>query len=347
MKKHKYVCNPIFDPKKRDQDWGDPVIWILEDGGAISIATASPTKCEGVFQPRLQMAYSPRGLGGKWKIIQEFFPPSWAEGAERMWAPSLSQHPDTGKWLLEYCVDKKGEGMALGVMTADHIMGPYTDLGYPVKSSSPDPRIPSWANIDSQRIYVKGKKGKSKALIASGSGHEPIRIQPVRKDGTIDPDEQGVVIAFPNTDKYGHLISKNVRKSLTKYEHLLEGVYVLYHPKKKRWYAFISAGTTHKYRGYAVVVYTAEDWRGPWIRSNIALEYNKSWGATGQIFLFQKGGKGPFWAAYHAASRNKKRRRMPGGGIPRVLMGDRVHFGKDKVLIGKGSPTSGPQKFPR
>ncbi len=183
--------------------------------------------------------------------LQETF--SWAQ-ADTLWAPDVVQLPD-GKFYMYYCACRGDSPLsALGVAVADHVEGPYKNLGIIFRSGggrrAPDGTFydaTKHPNVVDPHVFFDAE-GKLWMVYGSYSGGIFIV--------EMDPET-----GFPLPDQaYG--------KRLTGGNHSrIEGPYILYNPDLDYYYLFLSFGGLASNGGYNIRVARSKNPDGPYYDS--------------------------------------------------------------------------------
>lgn len=178
----------------------------------------------------------------------------WAE-TKTLWAPDVVQLEDGRFYMYYNACEGSSPRSALGVAVADHVEGPYQDLGIFLKSGmwgQPsetgqiyDPRVHPNV-VDPHTSF--DEEGKLWMVYGSYSGGIFI-LQLDLKTGFPLPD-QG----------YGkRLIGGNHSR--------IEGAYILYHPETNYYYMYLSFGGLDAVGGYNIRVVRSENPDGPYMDS--------------------------------------------------------------------------------
>lgn len=101
--------------------------------------------------------------------------PAWAK--DSFWAPEI--HPVGGKFVVYFSARANATGtFAVGAAVADNVLGPYTDIGKPLKTE------PAPGAIDASTIETGGKRYLLWKVDGNAVGQStPIKIQELTADG--------------------------------------------------------------------------------------------------------------------------------------------------------------------
>ncbi len=211
-----------------------------------------------------------------WTLVGHVFPtarPAWAD--YYFWAPEISQ--DGGKTYLYYTAHQRGGNLAVGMASADHPEGPYTDHGPLV--GQPDGSIDAFPVRDEKgRPYLVWKEDGN-----SIGQPTPIWAQPLNAARTALTGQKTEL--FRNTAPWeGNLV---------------EGVSMVRHGGY--FYAFYAAnGCCGGGCTYATGVARAKSLLGPWEKyaRNPVLTQNAAWKCPGHGTAVELGGR---WYLLHHA----------------------------------------------
>ena len=193
----------------------------------------------------------------------------WAQ-TTTFWAPDVIQLED-GRYYMYYCNCEGGKPLGcIGLAVADHIEGPYENLGLLIKSGITD--IPSEdgdtydATKDPNAVdpcVFYDAEGRLWMMYGSYSGGIYI-LELDKKTG------------FPLEEGYG--------KKLLGGNHLrIEGSYVQYNPQTQYYYMFLSYGGLAKDGGYNIRVCRSKQPDGPYY-DTAGLDMLECTGADGSFF---------------------------------------------------------------
>jgi arabinan endo-1,5-alpha-L-arabinosidase len=267
--------NPVVTPVA-----ADPSVIRAEDGTYYLYATQDNWGDRDRYIP----IFTSRDLV-KWEYIKDAFtwPPAWKEGGGFLWAPDISLHE--GTYYLYYAASLWGDpNPCIGLATAPHPVGPWTDLGRPVFCSldigvrnSIDPAI--WEE-DGTRILFWG------------SFHGIYAVE-LSEDGT-------------------ETVGEPTRIADTRFE----APYI--HKRDGYYYLFLSAGSCcqGEWSTYSVYVGRSENLLGPYLDSqgrdlnagggDLILDFNRVWVGPGHNTMVTDDA-GQDWAIYHAIPRDNPR----------------------------------------
>ena len=314
----KYV-NPIM--KKRD--WPDPCFLtdanfrlVFMKGRGYCYAT-QPTR--NPAQPMIRVAEFTRETIGDFDWAEGsgvLRPPSWAEDTENIWAPHAIV--EDGRFTLNYSISvepARGESkgaMAISVAISD------SPVRF-VDANDGELARGEWFSVIDSHLLVDPVSGKR--LLYWGSCFQPIRVQEVNEAGHFVPGSNPTEVIYPEEG--------------VPYKKMIEGAFVFYHPRFKKYYAFISGDDT--WNTYGGTAYWAESPFGPFEEIDLILQSNYHWIGPGQgsVFLDHED---QYWFVYHAY---KGSERHLEGFKRRYPLMDRLYFTQGgRPYFTNGSPTS-------
>lgn len=178
----------------------------------------------------------------------------WAK-TDTFWAPDVIQLAD-GRFYMYYCNCEGASPLsALGIAVADHVEGPYQDLGIILRS------------------------GQDAATLDEDGGVYDATIEPNAVDPCVFYDKEGrlwmvygsysggIYILELNPDT-GFPLESGYGKKLLGGNHLrIEAPYILYSPETEYYYLFLSFGGLAADGGYNIRVCRSENPDGPYVDS--------------------------------------------------------------------------------
>src|SRR6185503_3119540 len=153
-------------------DFPDPAVLRAPDG--LYYAYATQTERDGKWI-NIQIARSADLT--HWQLIGDALPakPVWASKTQDFWAPHVVR--DGARYLIYFSAkpDTSDErhGLCLGVATATSPLGPFVDMGHPLKCGE------GFINIDPMAF---DDPATGKHLLYWGSGFQPIKVQELGAD---------------------------------------------------------------------------------------------------------------------------------------------------------------------
>ena len=259
-----------------------------------------------------------------WTFVKDAFtwPPGWKEGGGFLWAPDISRRGDT--YYLYYAASLWGDpNPCIGLATAPHPEGPWTDLGRAVFCSE---EIGVGNSIDPFVLT----EGETNWLI--WGSFQGIYAAELSQDGT-EAAGDPVLLA-------------DIR---------FEAPYVV--QRDGFYYLFLSAGSCcdGEWSTYQTLVGRSADPLGPYLDADgqdlrsgggtLLLERNDTWVGPGHNAIIQDDA-GADWIIYHAIP--KADSRLPNGVNRRPALLDRVTWVSGWPIINGGEGASAtPQPAPR
>lgn len=301
--------NPVLDA-----DFPDPMVLKAPDG--FYYAYGTQTERPGGMV-NIQVAKSHDLV--HWQRVGDALPtkPNWASKTQDFWAPHV-QH--VGSRYIMYFSAKPNtsderHGLCLAVAASSSPVGPFTDMGHPLKCGT------GFVNIDPMAFDdpVTGKH-----LLYWGSGFEPIKVQELGPDRmSFAPGTKPIELIWPSPDKKAFPV-------------LVEGSWVMRHGDF--YYLFYSGDNCcGPGANYAVFVARSKSATGPfqtleqakgW-RSSMILERRGRWIAPGHNSVITDA-KGQDWIVYHAADVQHSRINTDADiNSRRIMLIDRIRWGAD------------------
>lgn len=169
---------------------------------------------------------------------------TWAR-SNTFWAPDVQQLHD-GRYYYYYCACEGSKPLsALGVAVSDNPQGPYRDLGVFLKSGAIGYDATRLPNVVDPHTFFD-REGKLWMVYGSYSG--------------------GIYILAMNSETGFPLPGQSYGKKLLGKNHSrIEGPYILYHPKSKYYYLFLSFGGLLAKDGYNIRVARSKNPDGPYV----------------------------------------------------------------------------------
>ena len=280
------VANPVLDG-----DFPDPTVIKAPDG--LYYAYATQTQRDGRWV-NIQIARS--GDLTHWDYLGEALPtkPNWASETRDFWAPHVQR--DGSRYIMYFSAkpntSDERHGLCLAVATANSPLGPFVDMGHPLKCGE------GFVNIDPMSF---DDPATGKRLLYWGSGFQPIRVQELAPDRmSFAPDSAARDLVWPNAVKDAFPV-------------LVEGSWVVRHGG---WYYLFYSGDNccGAKANYAVMVARSRGAEGPFQTleqatgkpHSIILEKNSRWIAPGHNSIVTDR-RGQDWIVYHAVDVNRPR----------------------------------------
>lgn len=314
--------NPVFEPVL-----ADPSVIRGQDGYFYAYGTEDDWG--GAHGPHLMPILKSKDLT-KWEFVSDALAekPVWKEDGGGLWAPDISLHPN-GKYYLYYAFSSWGDpNPAIGVATADHPAGPFTDHGKLLRSDE----IGVSNSIDP--AYVRGEDGKQYMIWGSFRGIYGIELS---EDGLTTVGEKFELAS--NQFEAPYIIQRN-----------------------GYFYMFLSSGSCCEgaKSGYFVTVGRSKSIRGPYLNKNgedlltalgtpVLLGNNPEKRPETHFVgpghnAIVKDDEGTDWMIYHAIDvRNPN---LDNGATRRPLMIDPVVWDGEWPVIEGTEPSNGPRKGP-
>ncbi|HSQ99540.1 MAG TPA: glycoside hydrolase family 43 protein [Sphingomicrobium sp.] len=316
--------NPVLDA-----DFPDPTVIRGSDGTYYAYGTQTQRSGRWV---NIQLARSADLV--HWQYLGDALPtkPSWAAATQDFWAPHVQR---AGKSYVMYFSAKpdtsdERHGLCLGVATANSPLGPFVDMGHPLRCGS------GFVNIDPM-AFDDPQTGKH--LLYWGSGFEPIKVQ------ELGPDR----MSFAKGSKPRDLVWPNPVKG--EFPVLVEGSWVTRHGGY--YYLFYSGDNCCGAKAnYAVMVARSRSALGPFetmeqaarAPHSIVLKGRGFWTAPGHNSIVRDGA-GHDWIVYHAVDARRPRvKESDEINTRRVMLIDRIRWINGWPAI--DGPTSAPETAP-
>jgi arabinan endo-1,5-alpha-L-arabinosidase len=319
-------ANPVIDA-----DFPDPALIRAPDGYYYVYATQ--TRRDGKWI-NLQVARSADLV--HWQQLGDALPvkPGWASRTQDFWAPHVVRQGDN--YFLYYSAkpdaalsdDKKG--LCLAVATSGGPLGPFVDMGHPLKCGE------SFVNIDPMAF---DDPATGKPLLYWGSGFEPIKVQELSGDRlSFAPGSAPTTLIRP-TGPNG------------RFPVLIEGSWVI--RRGGYYYLFYSGDNCCGPKAnYAVMVARSTSATGPFetleqatgTPHGIILQKTDQWIAPGHNAIVADAA-GNDWIVYHAVDARRPRTKPEDDvNTRRILLIDRIEWNDGWPRI--AGPSSGPQIAP-
>lgn len=316
--------NPIFDA-----DFPDPTVIRAADGYYYGYATQTRRNDKWI---NIQVARSADLV--HWQYVGDALPakPSWAARTQDFWAPHVQR--DGARYIMYFSAkpDTSDErhGMCLGIAIAVNPLGPFVDIGHPLKCGT------GFVNIDPMALDDP-KSGRH--LLYWGSGFQPIKVQ------ELGSDRVSFALGSSPTD----LVWPNPVKNA--FPVLVEGPWVMVHGG---WYYLFYSGDNccGPKANYAVMVARSKSATGPFETlekasgksHSVILQKRGYWIAPGHNSIVTDRA-GQDWIVYHAVdSRRSREKSSDDPNTRRVMLIDRIRWVDGWPLI--DGPSSEPQEAP-
>lgn len=316
--------NPVLDT-----DFPDPMVLLAPDH--FYYAYATQTERDGKWV-NIQTARSADLV--HWQLIGDALPakPGWASQTQDFWAPHVVR--DGPRYVMYFSAKPNGSderhGLCLGAATANSPLGPFADVGHPLKCGE------GFVNIDPM-AFDDPTTGKH--WLYWGSGFEPIRVQEMRADRMgFTPGSAPKDLVWPAPNKSGFPV-------------LVEGAWVI---RRGGWYYLFYSGDNccGTKANYAVMVARSRSATGPFQTleratgrpHGIVLEQSGKWLAPGHNSTVIDA-LGQEWIVYHAVDRQRPRTKPADElNTRRVMLIDRIAWqnGWPKVVGPTNAPTAAP-----
>ncbi len=182
-------ANPVLDA-----DFPDPTVVRAADGFYYAYATQSERAGKMI---NIQVARSPDLV--RWQQLGDALParPGWASQTQDFWAPHVLE--EDGRYILYYSAKPDAAlkndklGLCLAIATASSPVGPFVDIGRPLKCGE------GFVNIDPM---VFDDPATGKRFYYWGSGFQPIRVQELAPDNiSFAPGSVAKDLVWPNPKK--------------------------------------------------------------------------------------------------------------------------------------------------
>jgi arabinan endo-1,5-alpha-L-arabinosidase len=222
-------------------------------------------------------------------------------------------------------------GLCLGIATATSPLGPFVDMGHPLRCGS------GFVNIDPMRF---DDPATGKRLLYWGSGFEPIKVQELARDGmSFAPGSVPKDLVWPAPNK-------------SRFPVLVEGSWALRHGG---YYYLIYSGDNccGAKANYAVMIARSRNATGPFETleeatgksHSIILEKRGTWIASGHNSVITDAA-GQDWIVYHAVDVRRPRVKPTDEiNTRRVMLIDRIRWQKRWPVI--DGPSETPEPAPR
>jgi arabinan endo-1,5-alpha-L-arabinosidase len=320
----KTYVNPVIN-----SDFPDPTV--IKAGDGLYYAYATQTQRGGKWI-NIQIARSADLV--HWQYVGDGLPakPSWAAGTQDFWAPHVQR--DGPRYIMYFSAkpDTSDErhGMCLGIATSPSPLGPFIDIGHPLRCGS------GFVNIDPM-AFDDPESGKH--LLYWGSGFQPIKVQELAADR----------LSFARGSSPLDLVAPNPAKNA--FPVLVEGSWVILHGGY--YYLFYSGDNCCGPKAnYAVMVARSRSATGPFETleqasgkpHSIILEKRGYWIAPGHNSIITDGA-GHDWIVYHAVdARNSKVNPSDEPNTRRVMLIDRIRWVNGWPAI--DGPSASPEPAP-
>lgn len=298
--------NPVLDA-----DFPDPTVILAPDGFYYGYATQSERDGKMI---NIQVARSPDLK--RWQYFGEALPtkPSWASTTQDFWAPHVLH--DGSRYIMYYSAkpDSADErhGLCLAVATASSPLGPFVDVGHPLKCGE------GFVNIDPMTF---DDPATGKRLLYWGSGFQPIKVQ------ELGPDR----LSFAAGSAPNDLVWPNPVKDA--FPVLVEGAWVI---RRDGWYYLFYSGDNccGPKANYAVMVARSRSATGPFetleqatgVPHSIILQSRGHWVAPGHNSIIADA-SGEEWIVYHAVDARRPRQKPADDlNTRRVMLIDRIEW---------------------
>ncbi|HEY6048031.1 MAG TPA: glycoside hydrolase family 43 protein [Sphingomicrobium sp.] len=313
--------NPVLDA-----DFPDPTVIRAPDGYYYAYATQTERAGKWI---NIQLARSADLV--HWRYLGDALPkrPGWAATTQDFWAPHVQRSGARYVMYFSAKPDTSDErhGLCLGVATANSPLGPFVDMGHPLKCGE------GFVNIDPMAF---DDPATGKHLLYWGSGFEPLRVQELGRDR----------MSFRAGSKPTELVWPNKVKDA--FPVLVEGSWLIRHGG---WYYLFYSGDNccGPKANYAVMVARSRRATGPFQTleqatgkpHSIILERRGNWIAPGHNSIVSDAA-GQDWIVYHAVDMRR----------PRTKPSDELNTRRvmliDRIVWKHGWPTiEGPSADPR
>ncbi len=296
--------NPVFDA-----DFPDPAVIRAPDGFYYAYATQTQRQGKWI---NIQVARSTDLV--HWRHLGDALQgkPRWASATQDFWAPHVIR--DRSRYVMYFSAkpDRSDErhGLCLGVASATSPVGPFVDIGHPLKCGE------GFVNIDPM-AYDDPATGKR--LLYWGSGFQPIKVQELASNR----------VSFVPRSAPKNLVWPNPKKDA--FPVLVEGAWVI---RRGGWYYLFYSGDNccGARANYAVMVARSRRATGPFETlekatgkaHSIILEKRGYWIAPGHNSIVTDV-RGRDWIVYHAVDARRPREKATDDvNTRRVMLIDRV-----------------------
>lgn len=316
--------NPVIDA-----DFPDPTVIRAPDGFYYGYATQ--TEHEGRWI-NIQVARSSDLV--HWQYDGDALPtkPGWAASTQDFWAPHVLRAGNRYIMYFSAKPDTSDErhGLCLGIATASSPLGPFVDIGRPLKCGQ------GFVNIDPMAF---DDPATGKHLLFWGSGFEPIKVQELARNRmSFAPGSSPIDLVAPTPGKSGFPV-------------LVEGSWLMRHGN--HYYLFYSGDNCCGPKAnYAVMVARSRSATGPFETleqttgkpHSIILERRGYWVAPGHNSVVTDEA-GQDWIVYHAVdARHPRERATDELNTRRVMLIDRIRWINGWPSI--DGPSAGPEAAP-
>jgi arabinan endo-1,5-alpha-L-arabinosidase len=315
--------NPVLDA-----DFPDPAVIKAPDGFYYAYATQTKVGDKWV---NIQLARSSDLV--TWSPLGDALPakPNWASKTQDFWAPHVARHGDTYYMYYSAKPDTADErhGLCLAVATAGGPLGPFVDMGKPLKCGE------TFVNIDPMSF---DDPATGKRLLYWGSGFKPIKVQELAADRmSFAPGSTPKDLVHPD------------KADPAKYQELFEGAWVI--PRGGWYYMFYSGNNCcGKNAHYAVLVARSRSATGPFEKlapNPVILEQRGNWVAPGHNAIVTDA-SGQDWMVYHAVDARRPRTTATDEiNTRRVMLIDKIVWRDGWPRIEGNGPSATPLKAPK
>jgi arabinan endo-1,5-alpha-L-arabinosidase len=316
--------NPVIDA-----DFPDPTVIKAADGYYYGYATQTQRGGKWI---NIQVARSADLV--HWHYLGDALPhkPDWAAKTQDFWAPHVLR--DGERYIMYFSgkpdTSDERHGLCLGIATSSSPLGPFVDMGHPLRCGS------GFVNIDPMAL---DDPRTGDHLLYWGSGFEPIKVQELGPDRmSFVPGTSPKDLVWPSTDKSAFPV-------------LVEGSWVILHGGY--YYLFYSGDNCCGPKAnYAVMVARSNNAMGPFETleqatgkpRSIILEKRGYWIAPGHNSIVTDRA-GQDWIVYHAVDARRPREK-PADEVNtrRVMLIDRIKWVGGWPFI--DGPSATPQTAP-
>jgi arabinan endo-1,5-alpha-L-arabinosidase len=316
--------NPVIDA-----DFPDPAVIRATDGAYYAYATQTQRGGKWID---IQLARSSDLV--HWQYLGDALPakPGWAATTQDFWAPHVVR--DGARYIMYFSAkpDTSDErhGLCLGVATSASPVGPFVDIGHPLRCGE------GFVNIDPMAF---DDPATGKHLLYWGSGFEPIRVQELGPDRmSFAAGSSPRPLVWPTPNKAGFPV-------------LVEGSWVVRHGGY--YYLFYSGDNCCGAKAdYAVMIARSRSATGPFETleqatgkpHSIILQKRGHWIAPGHNSVVRDAA-GQDWIVYHAVD-TRRPREKPGDEVNtrRVMLIDAIRWEHGWPVI--DGPSDGPLPAP-
>lgn len=323
------VARPTYVNPVIDADFPDPTVIRAPDRYYYGYATQTQRAGKWI---NIQLARSSDLV--HWQYLGDALPtkPQWAATTQDFWAPDVLR--DGARYYLYFSAkpDTSDErhGLCLGIATAKSPIGPFVDMGHPLKCGT------GFINIDPKAL---DDPTTGKRLLYWGSGFEPIKVQELGQDR----------MSFARGSSPKDLVWPSPNRSA--FPVLVEGSWLI--RRHGYFYLFYSGDNCCGPKAnYAVMVARSRNATGPFETleqatgkpHSIVLEKRGYWLAPGHNSVVTDSA-GHDWIVYHAVDARRPREKATDElNTRRVMLIDRINWVHDWPVI--DGPSTGPQTAP-